>query len=220
MAYLCDIYSHYTLKGEEYSEDVNIIQINFSYHLKDKKDLRIYYYQGQEGKRYINNLKTYEINMEKYKNYWYTKDVQKIEDNKEIIMLDLEPKELSNLSKSDRMVEKYMKEIERVNDDPNFHEYMSAEEDNRKIENSIRSSMIRKGLKEGLEKGIKQGISQGIKQGTQTGIEQEQQRIVYTMLDQGLDIKEIAKYTKISENSIEKYQKDRKENKNMENCSK
>ena len=113
-----------------------------------------------------------------------------------------------------------MKEIERVNDDPNFHEYMSAEEDNRKIENSIRSSMIRKGLKEGLEKGIKQGISQGIKQGTQTGIEQEQQRIVYTMLDQGLDIKEIAKYTKISENSIEKYQKDRKENKNMENCSK
>ena len=40
------------------------------------------------------------------------------------------------------------------------------------------------------------------------------------MLDQGLDIKEIAKYTKISENSIEKYQKDRKENKNMENCSK
>ena len=157
MAYLCDIYSHYTLKGEEYSEDVNIIQINFSYYLKDKKDLRIYYYQDQEGKRYINNLKTYEINMEKYKNYWYTKDVQKIEDNKEIIMLDLEPKELSNLSKSDRMVEKYMKEIERVNDDPDFHEYMSAEEDNRKIENSIRSSMIRKGLKEGLEKGIKQG---------------------------------------------------------------
>ena len=216
MAYLCDIYSHYTLKGEEYSEDVNIIQINFSYHLKDKKDLRIYYYQDQEGKRYINNLKTYEINMEKYKNYWYTKDVQKIEDNKEIIMLDLEPKELSNLSKSDRMVEKYMKEIERVNDDPDFHEYMSAEEDNRKIENSIRSSMIRKGLKEGLEKGIKQGISQGIKQGTQTGIEQEQQRIVYTMLDQGLDIKEIAKYTKISENSIEKYQKDRKENSKKE----
>ena len=147
--------------------------------------------------------------MEKYKNYWYTKDVQKIEDNKEIIMLDLEPKELSNLSKSDRMVEKYMKEIERVNDDPDFHEYMSAEEDNRKIENSIRSSMIRKGLKEGLEKGIKQGISQGIKQGTQTGIEQEQQRIVYTMLDQGLDIKTIEKYTNLDQETIYKYQKNR-----------
>ena len=49
-----------------------------------------------------------------------------------------------------------MEEIKRVNEDPDFYEFISAEEDNRKIENSIREEMIEKGLKEGLERGLKQ----------------------------------------------------------------
>ena len=98
MAYLCDIYSHTILQGEEYSEDVEIIQINFSYHLHDKKLIREYYYQDEEKKKYVRNMKTYEINMDKYMNYWYTKDKEKIEENKEIIMLDLELEELEELS--------------------------------------------------------------------------------------------------------------------------
>ena len=136
MAYLCDIYSHTILQGEEYSEDVEIIQINFSYHLHDKKLIRKYYYQDEEKKKYVRNMKTYEINMDKYMNYWYTKDKEKIEENKEIIMLDLELEELEELSGNNRMVKKYMEEIKRVNSNPEFREYMSAEEDNRKIENT------------------------------------------------------------------------------------
>ena len=42
-----------------------------------------------------------------------------------------------------------MSEIERVNEDPEFREYMSAEEDNRKIENSLKSQYKREGLEEG-----------------------------------------------------------------------
>ena len=76
-------------------------------------------------------------------------------------MLDLNLEELKTLSKKDRMVAKYMEEIKRVNEDPDFHVFMSAEEDNRKIENSIREEMIEKGLKEGLERGLKQGLEQG-----------------------------------------------------------
>ncbi|MBO5138739.1 MAG: PD-(D/E)XK nuclease family transposase, partial [Bacilli bacterium] len=35
MSYICDTYSHHTLKGENYDEDTMIIQINFSYSLTD-----------------------------------------------------------------------------------------------------------------------------------------------------------------------------------------
>ena len=199
MSYLCDVYSHHVLKGQNYREDVKIIQINFSYGLKDTKALRVYYIQDEEEKKYVENFVIYEINMEKYMSFWYTNNVQEIEKNKEIIMLDLGLEELKALSKKDRMVEKYMDELKRVNEDPDFHVFMSAEEDNRKIENSIREEMIEKGLKEGMEKGLKQGLEQGL--------EQANRQIVMSMLEEGLDINTISKYTKLEKNFIENCQK-------------
>ena len=75
-----------------------------------------------------------------------------------------------------------MSEIKRVNSNPDFFEYMSAEEDNRKIENSIRKEMT--------ERGLKQGIEQGTEQATK--------KIVISMLNQGLNPETIASYTGIS----------------------
>ena len=111
-----------------------------------------------------------------------------------------------------------MEEIKRVNEDPDFHVYMSAEEDNRKIENSIREEMIEKGLKEGLERGLKEGIEKGIEQGEgiEKGIEQgleqglEQgkkeanKQVVISMLNKGLDINTISEYTELDIDIINK----------------
>ena len=198
MSYLCGIYSHHVLKGQNYNQDTKIIQINFSYHLKDKEALRIYYVQDKTTKKYVENFIIYEINMEKYMSFWYTRDVQAIEKNKEIIMLDLGLEELKTLSKKDRMVAKYMEEIKRVNEDPDFYEFISAEEDNRKIENSIREEMKEKGLKEGLEQGLEQGKEKAKK---------EIEKIVLSMLEEGLDINTISKYTKLEKKFIENCQK-------------
>lgn len=93
-----------------------------------------------------------------------------------------------------------MEEVKRVNQDPDFHVFMSAEEDNQKIENSIREEMTEKGLKEGMEKGLEQGQEQGL--------EQANRQIVMTMLKEGLDISTISKYTKLEKKFIEKCQKD------------
>ncbi|MBP3799546.1 MAG: hypothetical protein ILA19_01055, partial [Bacilli bacterium] len=57
--------------------------------------------------------------------------------------------ELNILSKKDKVINKYMEEVERINEDPEFYEYISAEEDNRKIENSLKSQYRREGLEEG-----------------------------------------------------------------------
>ena len=194
MSYLCGIYSHHVLKGQNYNQDTKIIQINFSYHLKDKEALRIYYVQDKTTKKYVENFIIYEINMEKYMSFWYTRDVQAIEKNKEIIMLDLGLEELKTLSKKDRMVAKYMEEIKRVNEDPDFYEFISAEEDNRKIENSIREEMIEKGLKEGLEQGLEQGK------------EEANRRVVMVMLEKKLDISLISECTGFTIDMIKKIQ--------------
>ena len=91
-----------------------------------------------------------------------------------------------------------MEEVKRVNEDPDFHVYMSVEEDNRKIENSIREEMIEKGLKEGLEKGMEKGVKQGKKDANK--------QVVIAMLEQGLDVNTISKYTKLDLYFVKKCQ--------------
>ena len=185
-----------------------MIQINFSYGLKDKEYIRKYEIQDKEKNKYVRNFIIYEINMEKYKEIWYSKDEEKIEEEKYILMLDLMPKELKKLSKKDRVVNKYMCELERVNEDPEFYEYMSAEEDNRKIENSLRRQWREEGLaegrEEGLKQGIKEGIEQGIEQGLEKGISESKISIAKKMLNDHLDLSTIEKYTGLSIEEIQK----------------
>ncbi len=182
-SYICDIYSHYTLTGEEYLEDTLIVQINFSYGLNYKELIRKYMIQDDNKNKYIKNFIIYEINMEKYMEIWYNKDEEEIEKNKYIMMLNLLPEELRSLSKKDRMVLKYMSELERVNENPRFREYMSAEEDNRKIENSLKREYTEKGIEEGIKES---SIS-----------------IAKAMLNDGVYIDKIIKYTNLSKEDIE-----------------
>ena len=157
MSYLCDIYSHHTLIGQEYDQDTLIIQININYGQQDEKYIREYRLRDESGKEYIKNFIIYEINMEKYMKLWYNKNEKELEKSKYIVMLNLEKEELEKLSKKDKVVIKYMKEIERVNENPKFREYMSAEEDNKKIENSLKREWMEEGLAEGIKEGIKEG---------------------------------------------------------------
>ena len=153
MSYLCDIYSHHTLVGQEYDQDTLIIQININYGQPDEKYIREYRLRDASGKEYIKNFIIYEINMEKYMKLWYNKNEKELEKSKYIVMLNLEKEELEKLSKKDKVVIKYMKELERVNENPKFREYMSAEEDNKKIENSLKREWMEEGLKEGIKEG-------------------------------------------------------------------
>ena len=153
MSYLCDIYSYHTLVGQEYDQDTLIIQININYGQQDEKYIREYRLRDESGKEYIKNFIIYEINMEKYMKLWYNKEEKELEKSKYIVMLNLEKEELEKLSKKDKVVIKYMKELERVNENPKFREYMSAEEDNKKIENSLKREWMEEGLAEGIKEG-------------------------------------------------------------------
>ena len=99
-----------------------------------------------------------------------------------------------------------METLEEVNKDPEFREFMSAEEDNRKIENSLRREAIESGRKEGLEQGIKEGIEQGLEQGIEQGSTKKALEIAKSMITKGMDIDLISELTGLSKEKLEKIQ--------------
>jgi predicted transposase/invertase (TIGR01784 family) len=183
MAYMCNMYATNTLVGEEYTESTKFIQINFTYRKEEKEAYNIYKIQNEEGKEFVKNFIIYEFNMKYYMDLWYNKNEKGIEDNKYIIMMGLEEKELKQLSREDKVVGEYMEELKKVNANPRFIEYMSEEEDERKIRNSQ--------LKEARETGLEEGIKEGIEEGKQEG----QKQIIINMLKENMDLHFISKVT-------------------------
>ena len=194
MAFICNTYSREVLRGEEYDESTEFIQINLTYKMineykeknkfHDEEALIIYKLRDETGKNFVNNFTIYEFNMDYYLNLWYSKDEKLIDKYKYLIMLDLNKKDLNELSKKDKVINKYMEEVNKINEDPEFYEYISAEEDNRKIENSLRSQYKR----EGREEGIKEGIKDTAKK----------------MKEENIDINIISKVTNLTKEEIEK----------------
>ena len=158
-SFLFDTYSHEVLRENDYDEDTLFIQINFTWGLGEHskyfdtskdENINIFMLRNNNGKPYINNLEIIEFNMDYFSKLCYSKDEKLIDKYKYVIMMDLGKKDLEKLSKNDKVVNRYMSEIERVNEDPEFREYMSAEEDNRKIENSLRKEYIEEGIEQGI----------------------------------------------------------------------
>ncbi len=187
LAYLCDIYSHCTLVGEEYDVNTKYIQINLSYKLgKNNNPIDIYEIKNEDGENLVDNFLIYVVNMDYYMNLWYTKNIEELNNNLVIVMLGLEKRELLNLSKKDGMVLRYMKELDRVNEEPEFRQYMSLEEDQRKIYNTFRKERD-EAFKERDE-----------------ALEKQLEKLVKNMLDSNMSIDSIAKITELSIDEINK----------------
>lgn len=185
MSYLCNMYANGLLSGGEYDEETNYIQINFTYHMKEKeKGCQIYKIQNEEGKEYVKNFIIYEFNMAYYMDLWYNKDEKGIEENKYIIMMGLEEKELEELSKRDKLVEEYRRKLMNVTIYQGMMGYMSEEEDRRKIENSIRKFATKEGIEQGIEQGRVEIAKKMMNKGMQVSLIQEMT---------GLSLKEINK---------------------------
>ena len=191
MSYICDIYAHHTLVRREYNEDTKIIQINLNYGIKDNKNIRVYKVIDEDGKLYVKNFYIYDVNMEYYKKIWYDKNEEEIEKNKYLIMMDLEKEELIKISKDDKVVYKYMEDLENLNKMSEFREYMTYEMDKEIIHNTEIHEATKKGKKEGLEEGKKESAID----------------IAKIMLKDDVDVNTISKYTGLTINEIESLNK-------------
>ena len=186
-SFIFNIYSNHTLVGETYNEETDIIQINLSYGLNDKEKIRVYKLKDETGKEYIKNLYIYEINMDYYRELWYN-EKEEVEESKYLVMLDLDIKELKKFAQKEKVVEEYMDKLERLNKNPEFYQYMTQEEDERKINNSRMYEAEQKGLVNGLKQGI----------------EQNKIDVATNLKKLGTDIETISKATGLSKEQIEK----------------
>ena len=113
-------------------------------------------------------------------------------------MMNLGLSDLERISKKDKVVGKYMEEIERVNKDPKFIEYMSDEEDQRKRINT----MMKRATEDGREEGITLGREEGITLGREEGILQEKRDSAKKMLEKNIPVEDISEITGLSEEEI------------------
>ena len=195
MAYICNVYSTNALVGDSYNQDIDIIQINLTWGLDYEESKREFRISDKNGNVYVKNLLIMEINMEYYKKIWYSKDEKKIKENELLVMLDLNEGELKKMPKSDKISEKYIESVTIVNNDPFFQEYMSHEEDQRKMQNSL----IREAEDTGYEKGIKFGEEKGLKL-----LEKEKIDIAKSLIQSGMSLEEVSKHTKIDISKLKK----------------
>lgn len=197
--YISNIYQNQISVGETYSEEIEVIQINLNYNSKDEEVKRVYKVMDESKKEYIKNFRIYEINMDKYKEMWYDKNEIEINKYKYLIMLDMDMKRLKNLPK-DKVVEEYMEKIEKLNQDPIFINWITKEEDERKIKNTQISLAYNNGLNDGISEGISQGISEGISQGIDFGMK----KIINEMIKNGMTIEQISKMINMEIEEINK----------------
>lgn len=195
LAFLSNVYSSYTLRGEEYDLTTKIISLNLTYgmskneELKNREIIDIYRVSNNKNECYVENFLIYEINMDKVLKFWYSRDEKKIEEFKYLIMLGLDKNELLLFSKDRESVKKYMENIIELNKDPRFIEYMTREEDQRKCYNTDLNLARKKGLKEGAK---------------QNAIETAK-----IMLKDCEKVEKIMKYTNLSIEEIEKLKKEK-----------
>ena len=204
MAYICNIYSTNALVGDSYNQDIDIIQINLTWGLDYEESKREFRIIDKNGNVYVKNLLIMEINMEYYKKIWYSKDEKKIKENELLVMLDLNEGELKKMPKSDKISEKYVESVTIVNNDPFFQEYMSHEEDQRKMQNSL----IREAEDSGYEKGIKLGEEKGLKLGEEKGLKLGEEKgkidIAKRLLNMHMNKEDIIKATGLTPEEINK----------------
>ena len=134
---------------------------------------------------FINNLKIYEINLAKYKDFCYNKGIE----NSIIAMIDMTYEELLKV-KGDKLMEKLKDEAIELNNDDDFVKLMSDEEEERLLKNSY--------------------IQEGIKQGIEQGIEQQTIELTKNMLKKNIDINQISEITGLSTDGITKLAKNMK----------
>ena len=206
--YFSTIYSRKVQRGEIYDYKTQFIHFDFTYGIEDNEEDYIEYcVQSDRGEKYVPNIKIIEYNMDKIMEYWYNKNIPKVNEYKHLIMLDLETKGLKKLSEGDGFVGDFEKKLTNLNEQETFQSAMTYEEDQKLILNTEKKISFEEGVSEGITRGISQGISQGITRGISQGITQRNKEIAKNFLKLGtVSIEDISKATGLTVEEINRLQ--------------
>ena len=100
--------------------------------------------------------------MKKLLKLWYSNSKKKGK-LKYLIMMGFEKDELDSIPKGDTIMNKYKDKITKLNEEPSCQEYMTKEEDDRKMFNTKMNYAKKTGIEEGIKRGKTAGIEETAK---------------------------------------------------------
>ena len=187
ITYACKVLTNSVKKDEDYSNMKKVIQININRLGKTNVGCQIYNLRSEESKEGFKDVLTdiiqiYVVNIDFYKNLVYNGNKKLIKDNYLLCAMDLEPDDIDKISERNEDLMRFKKMLEEINDREDFVNWISAEEESKKIE---RTKII-EAKKDGLQQGIEQGI------------QEEKIEIAKNMLLKNMDIHIISEVTGLS----------------------
>ena len=145
-------YSEEVKIGENYLDMNEVIQINFTWGLPQKYSILGEYLlvDKKTGIKFVDNFSIFEYNMDKIRELWYSGD----KEYEFLAILDFNKEELKKIGKGDEYMSEFKKKIESLNDNREYKEFLTAEEDMKKTNNTFKEIGRREGFEDGkvLEK--------------------------------------------------------------------
>ncbi len=145
-------YSEEVKIGENYLDMNEVIQINFTWGLPRKYSILGEYLLVDKKTeiKFVDNFSIFEYNMDKIRELWYSGD----KEYEFLAILDFNKEELKKIGKGDEYMSEFKKKIESLNDNREYKEFLTAEEDMKKTNNTFKEIGRREGFEDGkvLEK--------------------------------------------------------------------
>ena len=195
--YLMSLHLRKFKKGNRYEDNYRTIQININNEMIDESDKVIeeYYFRKEDGKEYAKNIGFYVVNIPNIKKIWYNKEDEAFEKYKYM---------LSFFETNVDMIRRIYEGDEVVMDIINKQEEFSRDNEEWETfrsENELEEE-YQLGIEYAKEEGKKEGIEEGIEKGIELGKLQGIKKVVKSMLDKNMDIKNIIEITGLSEEEI------------------
>ena len=204
-SYIALVYASHIKVGEEYNNDLDFVQINLTVGLGTKMpEISISKVINKETlKLKVRNLEIYDVNLDKINSRCYNED----DEYNFLKMMTASKEELEFLAeKGDGFMKKIKDEVNRINDENYFANFISVEEDERKIRNTYYANGVEEGEARGEARGKRLGEKRGEKLGEKRGKENALIEIAKNLLKVGDSIQKISEVTGLSKEKIKSLQ--------------
>lgn len=154
VTYACKVLTNTVNNQKEYNKMEKVTQINLNRLGKNKEGLEIYKLNGTNNskgfpKTLTDIIEIYMVNIDFYKEMVYNGNKKFIEDNYLLCAIDLQPKDIENISEGNECLMEYKKNLERINDDEDFVKWIDKETEAEMFERTRILVAEEKGLQQG-----------------------------------------------------------------------
>ena len=164
-----------TERGNKYKVKNKIVQINLNFINSKYEKSEYLLYDKKHEIELTDYIKICNIGIDKYIKNYYNNNRKFTKGEELVIMLDLDKKELEELSEKSDIVDNFKEDVIKANEDKLVVDWISREEEQKQYEEVM------------YEKGLNLGITQGI--------EKTNKENAKKMLDLKIDLETISKIT-------------------------